>query len=252
MARIFSPSVQVPIPVSGSGVILGATTCPGNPFKMSESTVPRPRPDSTSGPPTRLKPRCEWQPPQFATLVNTYFPRAIRSGAIDTLIDEAGAMAGLRRNSQAMPAPPRTTTASNRLPRMSSIFFHIAPSILPYFSPQGETISGKLKHAPPHWLDSLRRRAYHECARSETRRVDMNPAFTRVWQVAAGVLVFLAAGAGVAQQGFPERPGDWEFTSKTDALPEPMVDHFCLTNETWAKALTQVPDFCKIQDLSVT
>ena len=79
----------------------------------------------------------------------------------------------------------------------------------------------------------------------------MNPAFTRVWQVAAGVLVFLAAGAGVAQQGFPERPGDWEFTSKTDALPEPMVDHFCLTNETWAKALTQVPDFCKIQ-VSVT
>jgi hypothetical protein len=78
----------------------------------------------------------------------------------------------------------------------------------------------------------------------------MNPAFTRVWRVAAGVLVFLAAG--VAQQGFPGRPGDWEYTGKTDALPEPIVQHFCLTNETWAKALTQVPDSCKIQDLSVT
>ena len=80
----------------------------------------------------------------------------------------------------------------------------------------------------------------------------MNSALTRSWRVAAGVFVLLAAGAGVAQKGFPERPGDWEATSKTDALPEPAVTHFCLTNETWAKALTQVPDFCKLQDLSVT
>ena len=80
----------------------------------------------------------------------------------------------------------------------------------------------------------------------------MNSALTRFLWAAAGVLVFLAAGAGVAQQGFPERPGDWEATGKTDALPEPFVTHFCLTNETWAKALTQVPDFCKLQDLSVT
>ena len=80
----------------------------------------------------------------------------------------------------------------------------------------------------------------------------MNFPLTRFWWVAAGILVFLAAGAGVAQQGFPERPGDWEVTGKTDALPKPFVTHFCLTNETWARALTQVPDFCKLQDLSVT
>lgn len=79
----------------------------------------------------------------------------------------------------------------------------------------------------------------------------MNYPFTRVWWVAAGVLAFVAAGVGVAQQGFPERPGDWEYTGKSDALPEPIVQHFCLTNETWAKALTQVP-VCKIQDLAVT
>jgi hypothetical protein len=80
----------------------------------------------------------------------------------------------------------------------------------------------------------------------------MNSAITRVWWVAAGVLVFLAAGAGVAQQGFPERPGDWEVTTKTDAVPgPPMVQHFCLTTETWIKGLTQNPS-CKIQEISVT
>ncbi len=80
----------------------------------------------------------------------------------------------------------------------------------------------------------------------------MNFPFTRVWWIVAGVLAVVAAGVGVAQQGFPERPGDWELTSKTDALPEPMVTHFCLTNETWAKALTQIPNSCKLQDLAVT
>jgi hypothetical protein len=80
----------------------------------------------------------------------------------------------------------------------------------------------------------------------------MNSSLARVWRVAAGAIVFLAAGAGVAQQGFPERPGDWEVTTKYDAALEPLVQHFCLTSETWAKGLTQVPNSCKIQDLSVT
>jgi len=77
----------------------------------------------------------------------------------------------------------------------------------------------------------------------------MNFALTRVCWLAASVLVFDAAG--VAQQGFPERPGDWEVTGKMDALPEPIVQHFCFTSETWAKALTQNPT-CKVQDISVT
>jgi hypothetical protein len=71
------------------------------------------------------------------------------------------------------------------------------------------------------------------------------------WRAAASVLVLAAAGAGVAQQGFPERPGDWEVTTKSDSAPDAMVQRFCLTSETWAKGLTQVPS-CKIQDLSVT
>jgi hypothetical protein len=79
----------------------------------------------------------------------------------------------------------------------------------------------------------------------------MNYRFTTIGCVVAVVLAFGAAGLGIAQQGFPERPGDWEYTGKYDALPDPIVQHFCLTNETWAKALTQV-SVCKIQDLAVT
>ena len=73
----------------------------------------------------------------------------------------------------------------------------------------------------------------------------------RVWWVAAGLLGSMAASVGLAQQGFTERPGDWEVAWKSDALPEPVVQHFCLTNETWAKALTQNPS-CKIGNLVVT
>jgi len=84
----------------------------------------------------------------------------------------------------------------------------------------------------------------------ETSRTDMNSPLTRVWWIVVAVLAFVAAGVGVAQQGFPERPGDWEVTTKTDAVPgPPIVQHFCLTSETWVKGLTQNPS-CKIQDNS--
>jgi hypothetical protein len=73
----------------------------------------------------------------------------------------------------------------------------------------------------------------------------------RAWWVAAGVLFLVAGSGAVAEQGFPERPGDWEVTTKSNALPDPIVQHFCLTIETWTKALTQNPS-CKIQELSVT
>ena len=76
--------------------------------------------------------------------------------------------------------------------------------------------------------------------------------FPVTWWVAAGVLVFVVGGSSRAEQRFPGRPGDWEVTTKSDALPDlPMVQHYCLTDETWAKALTQNP-ICKIQELSVT
>ncbi len=69
--------------------------------------------------------------------------------------------------------------------------------------------------------------------------------------IGAGVVVLVAAGVCLAQQGFPLRPGDWESTTKSEASAEPFVVHFCLNNETWIKALTQNPA-CMIHQLSVT
>jgi len=68
--------------------------------------------------------------------------------------------------------------------------------------------------------------------------------------VLAGTLFISATGMVAQEQGFPLRPGGWEVTSKTAGLSEPIVLQQCLTNETWAKGLTQVPS-CKIQELSV-
>jgi hypothetical protein len=79
----------------------------------------------------------------------------------------------------------------------------------------------------------------------------MNLSFVRIWWVIAGVLA-LVPGKVAAQQGFSERPGDWEVTGKFDATSEPVVQRFCLTNETWTKALTRLPAGCQVQDLAVT
>jgi len=64
--------------------------------------------------------------------------------------------------------------------------------------------------------------------------------------------VLALAATGMAQQRFPGRPGDWEFTSKSEGLPEPVVLRMCLTDETWSKALTQNNSSCKIQQVSAT
>jgi hypothetical protein len=77
----------------------------------------------------------------------------------------------------------------------------------------------------------------------------MKRSIARLCWAAAGALAL--AAAGLAQQRFPERPGDWEFTLKSDSLPEPTVVRMCLTDETWAKALMQNP-LCKISEVSVT
>ena len=49
---------------SASGVILGATTTPGSPIRRPDTTLPRSRPDASSGPSPREKSRREWQPSQ--------------------------------------------------------------------------------------------------------------------------------------------------------------------------------------------
>jgi len=71
----------------------------------------------------------------------------------------------------------------------------------------------------------------------------------RVYLRAIAVLVL--AVAGFAQQRFHERSGEWEFTSKFDTSGEPLVARYCLTDETWAKALAQHKS-CNIHDLVVT
>jgi|HubBroStandDraft_6_1064221.scaffolds.fasta_scaffold91207_3 hypothetical protein len=76
----------------------------------------------------------------------------------------------------------------------------------------------------------------------------MNFTFAGMRWIGAGLLVLLVAGVGVAQQGFPLRPGDWESTTKSGGSGEPTMIHFCLNNETWIKALTQVPA-CTIRQL---
>jgi hypothetical protein len=76
----------------------------------------------------------------------------------------------------------------------------------------------------------------------------MKGAIVRVCWLGAGVLAL--AGAGLAQQRFPGRSGDWEFTAKSGSLPNPMVVRMCLNDETWAKAV-QNP-YCKMQEIAVT
>src|SRR5208283_4982343 len=77
----------------------------------------------------------------------------------------------------------------------------------------------------------------------------MKGPIVRVCWVAIGVLAL--AAAGLAQQRFPGRPGDWELTVKSDSSSEPVVVRQCLTDETWAKALKHDP-LCKVQEISVT
>jgi hypothetical protein len=79
----------------------------------------------------------------------------------------------------------------------------------------------------------------------------MNFTFAGMRWIGAGLLVLVVAGVGVAQQGFPLRPGDWESTTKSEGSGEPTIVHFCLNNETWIKALTQVPA-CTIRQLTAT
>ena len=77
----------------------------------------------------------------------------------------------------------------------------------------------------------------------------MNRLTARVCLIATAVLVL--AAAVFPQQRFPGRFGEWEFTAKSDADPEPLVLRYCLTDETWAKALMH-HEYCNIHDLVVT
>ena len=71
-----------------------------------------------------------------------------------------------------------------------------------------------------------------------------------LWCLTIGVLGSVAVAVTAAPQGFPLRPGDWEVTT-TSTGGRPIAQHFCYTNETWAKGLTQNP-LCTIQQLTVT
>ena len=82
------------MPVSLSGVMLGAFTCPGSP--SSGNIRPCPRPAAITGPPSREKSRSEWHPSQSSSVTNRYCPRSILSGVIATVIFEGGALEGRR------------------------------------------------------------------------------------------------------------------------------------------------------------
>jgi hypothetical protein len=64
--------------------------------------------------------------------------------------------------------------------------------------------------------------------------------------------VFMAASFCSAQQKFPLRPGEWEATlPAANAQDTPTVLLYCLNDELWLKAFTQMPS-CAIQNFTMT
>jgi hypothetical protein len=60
----------------------------------------------------------------------------------------------------------------------------------------------------------------------------------------------MATSFCAAQQKFPLRPGEWNVTMATPGSQDaPMVMPFCLNDETWQKALNQLPS-CNIQNFN--
>jgi hypothetical protein len=59
MARMICPSVQLPRPVSESGVMLEGTTTPGIPLLASKTSPPLPSVPGFTGPVSRLQSRAE-------------------------------------------------------------------------------------------------------------------------------------------------------------------------------------------------
>src|SRR5665213_300845 len=72
-------SLQLPEPVSGSGVKLGTYTSPGNPFNILKSW-PAPSMPGRTGASCLVQSCGEWQSTHAASCSTRYFPRASRSG----------------------------------------------------------------------------------------------------------------------------------------------------------------------------
>ncbi len=74
--------------------------------------------------------------------------------------------------------------------------------------------------------------------------------FLKTAAVSAFVLI---AAVSSAQQKFPLRSGEWEFTSPNPMNNQdpPIVMPFCLNDELWTKALNKSPS-CTFQNLNIT
>ena len=66
------------------------------------------------------------------------------------------------------------------------------------------------------------------------------------------LIALFATAACTAQQKFPERPGEWTFTTQdpTSATGAPMTLLFCLNDELWTKALVGNPA-CTISQMTI-
>lgn len=65
-------------------------------------------------------------------------------------------------------------------------------------------------------------------------------------------MVLMAISFCSAQQKFPLRPGEWEATVPAiNSQDTATVLPYCLNNETWLKAFTQMPS-CTIQNFNMT
>jgi len=65
-------------------------------------------------------------------------------------------------------------------------------------------------------------------------------------------MVLIATSLCSAQQKFPLRPGEWETTlPAVNAQDTPLIVYYCLNDELWLKAFTQMPS-CTIQNFNMT
>jgi hypothetical protein len=74
---------------------------------------------------------------------------------------------------------------------------------------------------------------------------------TRLHYLIPGLAAILAVQVSSAQTKFPERAGEWEVTTTAPGSQVPPTTMlYCLNDEMWQKALTQVPS-CSVQQLEV-
>ena len=141
MARRISPSVQPPIPVASSGVMLGAQMKPGNPSSRVKQCPPAPS-GPALGPPHRLQSRRVWQSKQLRTWTAKYLPRRKRSVVPSMVSADAGRRAGLAVRTH-------TAAAASATPSAAAVIARALPNRIVVYSVLGiegrDRISGVMR-----------------------------------------------------------------------------------------------------------